>query len=313
MIKILITDTHYGIKQNSITWLNSQCDFIEKQLIPYIKNLHQEVQLIHLGDVFDSRSTISTLVASRIVKLFSSLRDVVSEFIIIDGNHDYYSPNSDEVDTLSLILGNLDINIINRNILIKGSDMFVPWYQWDPIKIQKRINKGNIKNIFTHADIVTEGCPITGCNIYSGHIHIPYINDHIRNLGSCYALNFGDSNSERGFYKLDNDSLEFIPNKYSIKFYRIYNDEIFENREFNNNDYIEIYIDDNKMSISKYNDKLSYYTKKYKNIRIIPNKTDIGDIDCESLGNYDLTTIIKSLIPKDLKDKFKIIEDRAEY
>ena len=81
----------------------------------------------------------------------------------------------------------------------------------------------------------------------------------------------------------------------------------------NMRDYIEIYIDDNKMSISKYNDKLSYYTKKYKNIRIIPNKTDIGDIDCESLGNYDLTTIIKSLIPKDLKDKFKIIEDRAEY
>lgn len=313
MIKILITDTHFGIKQNSIIWLNSQCDFIEKQLIPYIKNLKQSVQLIHLGDVFDSRSTISTLVASRIVKIFRLLREVVEEFIIIDGNHDYYSPNSDEVDTLSLLLKNMDIHIINRNILIKGSDMFIPWYQWDPIKIQERVNKSNIKNIFTHADIVTEGCPVTSCNVYSGHIHIPYIKGPIRNLGSCYTLNFGDSNSERGFYKLEGDNLEFIPNEYSIKFHRIYNDEIFENHTFNNNDYIEIYIDDNKMSVKEYNDKLSYYTKKYKNLRIIPNKTSIGDIDCESLRSYDLTTIIKSLIPKELKEKFKIIEDRVEY
>ena len=277
------------------------------------KILKQPVQLIHLGDVFDSRSTISTLVASRIVKLFKSLRKVVKEFIIIDGNHDYYSPNSDEVDTLSLLLGNLDINIINRNILIKGSDMFVPWYQWDPIKIQERVNKGNIKNIFTHADIVTEGCPITGCKVYSGHIHIPYIKGNTINLGSCYALNFSDSNSERGFYKLDDNGLEFIPNKYSIKFYRIYNNEIFDDYNFNSNDYIEIYIDDNKMSIKEYRNKLSYYTKKYKNLRIIPNKTDIGSIDCESLGNYDLTTIIKSLIPKELIDKFKIIEEQVEY
>ena len=107
-ITILITDTHFGVKQNSITWLNSQSKFIEDQLIPYINRETKEgnkVKLIHLGDIFDSRSTISTYIATRVVELFEKLTNAVNDFIIIGGNHDYYSPNSDSVDSLNLLLG----------------------------------------------------------------------------------------------------------------------------------------------------------------------------------------------------------------
>ena len=37
MIDILFTDTHFGWKNNSMNWLNSQMKFIYEQFIPTIK------------------------------------------------------------------------------------------------------------------------------------------------------------------------------------------------------------------------------------------------------------------------------------
>ena len=103
-IKVLFTDTHFGVKNNSMTWLKSQLNFIYKQFIPELRELKKthpddQIVLIHLGDVFDSRSTISTMVATEVRKAFGALREVVDEFNIIAGNHDYYSPTSDEVNS----------------------------------------------------------------------------------------------------------------------------------------------------------------------------------------------------------------------
>ena len=72
MIDVVFTDTHFGWKNNSMTWLNSQLDFIYNQFIPHIKLLSTQdaVRVIHCGDVFESRSTISTYVASKVVQAF---------------------------------------------------------------------------------------------------------------------------------------------------------------------------------------------------------------------------------------------------
>ena len=91
MIDVLFTDTHFGWKNNSMTWLNSQMNFIYNQFIPTIKKLStkDDVRVIHLGDVFDSRSTISTYVASKVVQAFKDIRKWCDEFIIVCGNHDF--------------------------------------------------------------------------------------------------------------------------------------------------------------------------------------------------------------------------------
>ena len=85
MIDVLFTDTHFGWKNNSMTWLNSQMNFIYKQFIPTIKKLSKKepVRVIHLGDVFDSRSTISTYVATKVVEAFKDIRSVCNEFVIV--------------------------------------------------------------------------------------------------------------------------------------------------------------------------------------------------------------------------------------
>lgn len=309
-ITILITDTHFGVKQNSITWLNSQSEFIEDQLIPYINRETKEgnkVKLIHLGDVFDSRSTISTYIATRVVELFEKLTNAVNDFIIIGGNHDYYSPNSDSVDSLNLLLGNIGCRLVTKDVEIDGENMYVPWYQYSNHDLQSMINKNNIKNIFTHADIVTEKVVLKNCNIYSGHLHIPYIKGRIRNLGSCYALNFADSNSVRGFYVIREDKLQFVENTESIRFYRLYNDDIFNEYQFNDNDYIEIYMTQSNLSNPKYSNIIQDFVKNYKNIWVIPQANVLEGVDNVKFEGYDIASITKELIPAELQDKFNMI------
>ena len=308
MTTIIFTDTHFGVKQNSITWLNSQLDFINNQLIPHIKSIDDNVRLVHLGDVFDSRSSISTYIATKVYNIFKELSCMVNEFVIVAGNHDFYSPNSSEVDTISLMFKDLDITIVKEGHYIQDNDLFVPWYTWfDQQNLQTIIDKHNIKNVYTHADIIMSKVDIRGVDIYSGHTHIPYIKGHIRNLGSCYALNFGDSNAPRGFYELTMDGLKFIENTESIRFYRLYNDDVFKNWEFRVNDYIEIYVTQSNIAKPKYNHLINKLTSTYKNVWVIPQVTQTGNSCDVEFDGYDISSITESMIPDNLKDKFKLV------
>ena len=313
MINILFTDTHFGVKQNSMTWLNSQLDFIYKQLIPYIESLDDEVRLIHLGDVFDSRSSISTMVASKVVDAFKELRSKVKKFVVIAGNHDYYSPNSSDIDTLSLIFKNLDIDLITKGIYIDDNCIYVPWYSWGDEIIQDVIYQHGIKYLFTHADIVNEPIKYKNVAVFSGHIHIPELKQNSYNLGSCYSINFADSNQERGFYVLKDNNLDFIPNNQSIKFWRFYDEDIFniDPNNISEKDYIEIYLDKNNMLNDNYTHELNILTNKYKNLWIIPKSTQSINEDYKFEG-YDIKSMTLEIIPDNLKEKFNQILNKIE-
>ena len=335
MIKVLFADSHFGTKQNSITWLNSQLDFIYNELIPTIDKLRQRdnVKLIHLGDVFDSRSTLSTIVASRLVDAFKELRGHVDQFIIIGGNHDYYSPTTDDINSLNLILHNSDIRLITNALDVdevydpqSGSDLYVPWYEWlDQEKLKKYITDFNehcivcepIKNIYTHADIVNEYVDpfFDNFNIYSGHVHTPDIKKGKYNLGSCYALAFADANEERGFY-VDDGTLHFVPNKKSIRFWRLYNDDIFDDDKVNamkSGDYIEMYINQTNLILDRYTKKLDALAKKFpKNRWIIPQiEAVIPDDSIDTFTGYDIEATCRKhvMTHPELEGKFNAIVD----
>lgn len=313
MTTILFTDTHFGIKQNSITWFNSQKDFIVNQLIPYIKTIDDDVRLVHLGDVFDSRSTISTYIATNVVELFKELKSNVKEFIVIGGNHDYYSPTTDRIDTLNLLLNNLDITLVTQQSLISGHDMFIPWYQWLEYydKMMEFVKEYNIKNIYTHADIVTNPPQIPGVKIYSGHIHTPKIVKGLFNLGSCYNLDFSDSNGDRGFYVISNDDkFLFIKNTKSLTFKRLYNDDIFNpDIKINKNDYIEIYLLPENLQNEQYIEKIAELSKLYKNMWVIPQYyQESTNNSCDiNIEKYDIEEMTRKNIPPNLLDKFNQI------
>ena len=109
---IIITDTHFGAKNNSQFWCTKQMDFMYKTLIPYINNLDEQWTLVHLGDVFDSRSVINSKIVDEVDKMFKAINEVCgkhnTEMIVIGGNHDYFSPENDSVSFLNIILRGYD-------------------------------------------------------------------------------------------------------------------------------------------------------------------------------------------------------------
>lgn len=310
---ILFTDTHFGWKQNSITWYNYQSGFIYNQMIPYIRQVKKEssnekVVLVHLGDVFDSRSSVSTYIATHVRQMMSDLRSEVDEFIIIGGNHDYYSPTSDSIDTLNLTLYGLDINIITKNIYQLEDCLFVPWYEYQKPELQDYINDNHIKNVFTHTDIVTASPLVRVKNLFSGHIHIPSLKKGLYNLGSCYPLNFADSNNKRGFYMYDGNNLKFIANNTSIHFWRLYDKEILNDiHNVTPDDYIELYINSNLLSTSIYQEAIENIISTLKNVWVIPKNSD-EIIESKDFESYNIEDMIEECIPDHLKDKFKLLK-----
>lgn len=333
MINILFTDTHFGIKQNSQTWLKSQVDFIDNQLIPYIIEVSKQdkVRLIHLGDVFDSRSTISVLVASEVVRCFAELANLVEEFIIIGGNHDYYSPNQSKahVDTLDLLFrytDNITIVTENNNSIIyrpeNNGSLFVGWYAWygNIDEVIKSVEKYDVHTIYTHADIygLTPGSiqipdEFQGIKIYSGHIHTPnFSKSGLYNLGSCYALSFADCNQSRGFYiQRPNENTEFIPNTESIKFWRLHGvNELYNliKKPKSKNDYIEIYLPREKIIDNRIQKVLK--SLDYKNLWIIPEIDEGFLLERADMKNIDINNCIDKLVPANLKDKLEKVRER---
>ena len=312
MIDVIFTDTHFGWKNNSMTWLNSQMRFVYEQFIPHIKELRKEdpVRVIHCGDVFDSRSTISTYVASKVVQAFKDIRSVCDEFIIVCGNHDFYSPNSDMVNTVDLFMGHLDIIIVNQIVHdTSAGKAFVPWDVWESGDF-----KTDAKYIYTHADIVCgkvhDHC--VGKTIFAGHIHTPRDRKGLYNLGSCFSLNFADANSKRGIYVVRDGLIQFIENNVGINFYRLYNEEVLTANlsRYNPDDYIELYISQENMSKESYVTAIKKYTEYFTNLWIIPQTTQSNGTLNEDFTGYDIEAIMEASIPEDLTDFFQKVKNR---
>ena len=313
MIDVILTDTHFGWKNNSMTWINSQMQFIYQQFIPKLKELSKfdNVRVIHCGDVFDSRSTISTYVATKVVEAFKKIRENCKEFVIICGNHDFYSPNSDIINSVKLFMSNLDIHIVDREIMRQGENLYVPWFKWIEGNFES-----DCKYIFTHADLINDSIPDSaiGKTILAGHIHTPTNRNGRYNLGSCYSLNFADSNSERGFYIINEDKISFVPNTVSIKFYRLYNDEILNTNieKYNTNDYIELYISDANMSSEQYIAAIKKFTERFTHLWIIPQVVAVSDNINEGFTGYNMETIMEEIIPSDLREFYNKVKTKIK-
>lgn len=312
MIRILITDTHFGWKQNAIGWLESQIKFFDRELIPFIERQTEPVRLIHLGDVFESRSSISPLVAKAVRERFMKLNAMVEDFIIIAGNHDFYSPNSDDIDSITMVLRECGMHLVIKEPLVMDEDIFVPWYNYKTDDLE-RILKLNpeVKNIYTHADIFGEDRKFfPGKKIFSGHIHIPQIDTAKGwyNLGSCYSLNFADANHDRYFYTYDGNKVLAHANNHSIRFWRIKNEAIFDEvPQRHRNDYYELYIDQANMQTAEYQKRISELTQAFKNmvvIPLIPSTITEG----EQFESYDVSQVCRSIIPERLQAKFALVE-----
>lgn len=335
-IKILISDTHFGIRQNSRTWLESQTAYFENDLFPFIKSLPMGTTLdvCLLGDIFDNRSSIDTRTAQKVVQLLKALyiniidKNSNNKLIILAGNHDYYSPDEHHV-----IINNINHHIsphipnatyVTTEPLLIDDDLYIPWF-WmneDTERLKKLLANTTAKRIFTHTDLSHLNGEIYLAlkrfdGVYSGHIHTPFQNDNLYCIGSCFQITMTDANKYRGYWILRNGKLTIKPNNHSIRLWRWTNEDIFK-QEIDDNlhiyskrcDIAEIYVNKDKLSDFDYINRIKLISKHFKYPpQVIPiSDIFISENDISELENYNIDTICEEQIPERLLNKFYIIK-----
>lgn len=236
----LISDLHIGIKKQCPVFMESQLRFFREQFVPEltergIKNIWV------LGDVFDTRQQINTLVINKAIDLFrDTLRDFDVDIIV--GNHDMYLTTDTGINSLKILglLPNVTVYERQETLTMDGKKVLVQ--PWIVDYGQPDLIKGKYDYAFMHADIIgfdQGGGRLSESGlvakeilrhvdaVYSGHYHNGVRRQFekgksITYLGAPYQLTRIDRNGVRGYRVLDVASGEstLIENRVSMKFTR---------------------------------------------------------------------------------------------
>ena len=296
----LITDQHFGGKQDSQNFLNHIEKFYRELFFPYLfeNNINN---VIDLGDTFDRRKFVNFNTLDKVRQFyFDVLNEQGIKLHSIVGNHSTYYRNTNSVNSSELLYGhydNIEVYPEVATICLDGTPIdLIPWINSenydrtiDFIKNSKahvafghlevagfamykgyNAEDGIAKDIFKGYEIVC-----------SGHYHHKSSKDNIHYLGAPYEITWNDYDDPRGFHVLDTETreLEFIRNKFRL-FEKIYYDD--ENTDYST-------IDTN------------YYKNKIVKL-IVENKNIIGEYE----------SFVDKLYESDLAD-LTILEDLSEY
>ena len=107
----IITDTHFGARNDNMNFNEYFFKFYEEQFFPYLKE-HNIKHCIHMGDIMDRRKFLSYRIAKdfreRFIERFAELG---VELHVMVGNHDTYFKNTNEVNAVTELLGDRYSNI----------------------------------------------------------------------------------------------------------------------------------------------------------------------------------------------------------
>ena len=103
----LITDTHFGARNDNLAFNEYFYKFWENTFFPYLDE-HKIDTIIHLGDLMDRRKFVSYKIAKDLRERF--ILPIASRGIkmhIMAGNHDTYYKNTNEINSLYELLGGI--------------------------------------------------------------------------------------------------------------------------------------------------------------------------------------------------------------
>ena len=107
----LITDTHFGARNDNLNFNEYFYQFYEGLFFPFLQQNNIK-HCIHLGDVLDRRKYISYRIANdfreRFIQPFNHLE---VQLHMIVGNHDIYFKNTNDVNSLTELLSDKFDNV----------------------------------------------------------------------------------------------------------------------------------------------------------------------------------------------------------
>ena len=271
----LITDQHFGIRSDAISFLDYQEKFYKEVFFPKLDEQQINTLLI-LGDTFDRRKYVNFVTLKRTKEMFfDELLKRNIQVHVLAGNHDTAHKNTNEVNSVDLVLREYsNVHVIDSpmTITVDGHEIcMVPWIcadNWKQCIDEMQNTKSTIcmghfeiAGFAMHRGMVSEeGLEMSLFKrfdmTFSGHYHHRSNSNNIYYLGSPMEFNWNDYNDQRGFHLFDLQSreLEFIPNP-NIMFHRI------------------IYDDKTESITDIQNKDLTKYTSSYVKV-VVVNKTN---------------------------------------
>ena len=318
----IITDQHFGARNDSIAFLDFYQKFYDNTFFPTIDAAGIDTVLI-LGDTFDRRKYVNFYSLQRAKEMFfDKLEERGIRVHMLAGNHDTYYKNTNEVNSPDLLLteyGNIDVIYSPENIIIDGTPIcMMPWIC--PDNYTESID--HMKN--TKADLCMGHFEINGFAMYrgmesheglakdtfdkfdmvfSGHYHHKSDDGHIYYLGNPYELTWQDYNDTRGFHLFDLSTreLEFIPNPYTM-FARVeYNDKEVEPTDLDALDLKDKYVKlvvINKTDFYKFDKFIQkLYSKGCHEIKVIEDLSEFGDGEIgEEINLEDTLSVLSNYV-----------------
>jgi DNA repair exonuclease SbcCD nuclease subunit len=242
----IISDTHFGARNDSPIFLNYSLEYFENIFFPYLEENNIK-EVIHLGDLFDRRKYINfNTLASVRRKFIDKFQELNIKLHIILGNHDVYYKNTNHINSIKELFDkgyeNIKIYESPTEVVFDGICVgLVPWI--NPENFEESIDfiQNNSCSILCgHFEIngfeVMAGIRHEGGverfifgnydKVLSGHFHLKQTHGNIHYLGTQYQLSFADVGSKKGFHVLNGQdrSLEFIENKNSLFYTLRYDD-----------------------------------------------------------------------------------------
>jgi len=242
----LITDLHFGVRNDNSAFADYQEKFYNEVFFPYLKE-HNLNTVVDLGDTFDRRKYINFSSLDRAKRMFfDPLSENNINLYALVGNHDSYYKNTLAINSMDLLAEHYsNIHIINEPEVITEFDdvpiVMIPW-----------ICSENQEEIFelcntTSAQILFGHLELSGYQMYkgqaihhgmdddwlrkfdivcTGHYHTKSTTGNVNYLGCPYEMTWSDFDDPKGFHIFDTDTREltFIQNPFRM-FHKVHYDD----------------------------------------------------------------------------------------
>ena len=241
----VITDQHFGFKKGSKLFHEYFQKFYEEIFFPTLQE-RGITTVIDMGDTFDSRKGIDLYSLDWAQRnYFDRIRDLGITLHSVVGNHTAFYKNTNEVNTIDLLLREYDnVNTITEctDIEIDGSTIcMIPWINSDNSEYTyRRIRESPAKVAMGHLELngfyahhgytMEDGDDIQPYQkfdrVFSGHYHTRSSDGRIFYLGNPYEMFWNDVGDSRGFHIYDTETyeLEVINNPFQMFRVIKYND-----------------------------------------------------------------------------------------
>ena len=286
---LLITDQHFGVRNDSQYYVSKYRTFYEGTVLPYIDKNKIDT-IICLGDTFDRRKYVNfhSLDAAKEM-WFDPLQERGVHMYMLIGNHDIYYKNTLRVNSPELLLSeysNIDVVSNPRELHIGGCDfLLLPWIcDENRAESTKSITESTASICLGHLELNGfEAVPGHTMehgddpNIFdkfqlvcTGHFHMRSRKKNIQYLGNPYQLYWNDYGQERGFHVINTSSkrLSFIKNPNKMFHKIIYKDA--ETSKINYNELEGCYV---KLIVETKEDQV-LFDKTLKKI----NESNVADL-----------------------------------